>query len=492
MNDFTDQELLRDYAKRKSETAFAEIVRRHVDLVYSTALRMVRDADAAKDVTQNVFVALAQQARQLAERPALEGWLHGTARNLAVKIVRSEVRRRAREQEAVAMNQILSANPDINWTQLEPHLDEALGELSELDRDALMLRYFKNQDLRTVGKALGISDDAAQKRVSRAVERLREFLAKRGVTIGTSGLVVAVSANAVQAAPAGLALTVSAAVVVAGTTMATTSTVTLTATKAIAMTTLQKTLIAATVTILAGAGIYEAHQGSQLRDQVKLLQEQQAPLTEQIKQLQKERDDSLRALASLRDEETRPSNDSTEILRLRNEVAQLRAQRENTKTPTNQRPPPGAKIIARNSGARYLRKEDLANVGYATPVEAMQTITWALMKGSYDQANQGLLPEMVEAELRSPGNREDFEKKQSEMASLFKGIQILAQKNISADRVELKVKCDSDPIPNARVQDSGFMIQPLIKVGEEWKVGGSSREYTQEWEKEGNVFQYTP
>ena len=110
MNEATDQRLLYEYAEQKSETAFAELVRRHVDLVYSAALRMVRDADVAKDVTQNVFVALAQQARQLCARAALEGWLHCTARNLAGKTVRSEVRRRAREQEAVAMNQIFSAN----------------------------------------------------------------------------------------------------------------------------------------------------------------------------------------------------------------------------------------------------------------------------------------------------------------------------------------------------------------------------------------------
>src|SRR5262245_40035680 len=99
---------------------------------------MVRDPDAAKDVTQNVFVALAEQARQLCARPALEGWLHCTARNLAGKTIRSEVRRRVREQEAVAMNQPFSANPDSDWRRLESDLDEAIGELSDLDRDALL------------------------------------------------------------------------------------------------------------------------------------------------------------------------------------------------------------------------------------------------------------------------------------------------------------------------------------------------------------------
>ena len=208
VNDQTDQQLLLDYAERQSEAAFAALVQRYIDLVYSAAFRMVCDAHAAKDVTQSVFVALAQNARQLTDRPALAGWLHGTARNLAGKTIRSEVRRRAREQEAVVMNELLSAYPEANWEHIAPHLDEALSELSEPDRDAVLLRYFKNHDLRTVGATLGISDDAAQKRVSRAVERLREFFAKRGVTVSAGGLAVVISANAVQAAPVGLALTI--------------------------------------------------------------------------------------------------------------------------------------------------------------------------------------------------------------------------------------------------------------------------------------------
>ncbi len=161
MNNLTDHQLLADYAAQRSEAAFAELVRRHVDLVHSAALRLVRDAHAAQDVTQAVFLALAQNARQLTARPALEGWLHGTTRNLAANAVRSDLRRRAREQKAALMNELLSADPDTRWEPIAPHLDEALGELDEPDRDVLLLRYFKNHDLRTVGATLGISDDAA-------------------------------------------------------------------------------------------------------------------------------------------------------------------------------------------------------------------------------------------------------------------------------------------------------------------------------------------
>jgi len=215
VNSLSDQQLLRDYAGKRSEEAFAELVRRHVDLVYSAALRMVRDAHQAEDVTQGAFLALAQSAPQLADRPVLSGWLHRTAQNLAVKAVRTDVRRRAREQEAAAMNELLSAEPDGTWEQVAPHLDAALGELSEADRDALLLRYFGRKSAREMAQTLGISDEAAQRRVSRAVEHLREFFAKRGVTVGASGLVVVISANAVQAAPAGLAIAVTAVSVAA-------------------------------------------------------------------------------------------------------------------------------------------------------------------------------------------------------------------------------------------------------------------------------------
>src|SRR5439155_3638468 len=172
MNNLTDQQLLRDYTEARSETAFAQLVRRHVDFVYSAALRMVRDAPLAEDVTQGVFVALAQNARPLADHPALPGWLHCTAQNLAAKAVRSDVRRRAREQEAATMKELLSAEPEAAWEHIAPHLDAALGELVEADRYALLLRFFKNHDFRTIGVALGVSDDAVQKRVSSALERL--------------------------------------------------------------------------------------------------------------------------------------------------------------------------------------------------------------------------------------------------------------------------------------------------------------------------------
>jgi RNA polymerase sigma factor (sigma-70 family) len=325
MNGRTDQELLRDYSTSRSEPAFAELARRHVDFVYSAALRMLRDTHLAEDVTQGVFMALAQAAAQLAEHPVLSGWLHRTARNLAVKAIRTDARRRAREHEAAAMNELLSGESDASWEQIAPHLDDALGELDDPDRDALLLRYFERKSAREMAETLGISDEAAQKRVSRATERLREVFAKRGIAVGAGGLAVVLAANTVQSAPVGLVATISAAA--AAGTAVTAASITSAATT-IAMTTLQKVIVSTTIALIAGAGIYEAHQASQLRDQVQQLQEQQAPLAAQIQQLQQERDDATNRLAGLRDELAAAKKNPSEVVKLRGEVGQLRREKD--------------------------------------------------------------------------------------------------------------------------------------------------------------------
>jgi len=323
VNGRTDQELLRDYAERREEAAFAEFVRRHVDFVYSAALRMVRDGHLAEDVTQGVFVACAQNARQLSSHGVLLGWLHRTAQNLAANTVRSEVRRRAREQEAMAMHELISPAVDANWENIAPQLDQALGELSEADRDALWLHFFLRKSAREIGKTLGISDEAAQKRVSRAVERLRELFAKRGVTVGAGGLAVALAANGVQAAPFGLAAAITGASL-AGTAVVSTATVTATAIKIMAMTTLQKTLFTAALVAAVGTGVYQMREASALRQQVQALAQQQAPLAELNQQLTRERDETSAQLAALREEMAGLRQAAAELPRLRGEVTRLR------------------------------------------------------------------------------------------------------------------------------------------------------------------------
>jgi RNA polymerase sigma factor (sigma-70 family) len=337
MQEKSDAQLLRDYAECGTEAAFREIVMCYTDLVYSAAVRQVESADLAADIAQSVFLDLARKAKPVSERlttgSSLAGWLHRGTRYAALNHLRDTRRRLTNERQA--MEQFLTnSESSVDWEQIRPALDEALDSLGDEDREAVLLRYFKNLDFRAVGFTLGVSDDAAQKRVSRAVEHLREFFTKRGVTVGASGLVVLIAANAVQAAPAGLAATISSAAVLAGTTIAATASAT--TIKTIAMTTLQKALITTTLAVVAGAGIYKTRETSTLRSQVQTLQQQEAPLTVQIQQLQRERDEARIQLASIREEKERLTNNTAELLRLRGmagvarraigEAEQLRAQ----------------------------------------------------------------------------------------------------------------------------------------------------------------------
>ena len=292
---------------------------------------MVCDSHTAEDVAQNTFIALAKNVRQVRDRSVLSSWLHSTARNLAANTVRSEVRRRVREQEAAVMNELLANESEAAWKNIAPHLNDAIAELSDSDRDALLLRYFERKSAREMGQIFGTSEDAAKKRVSRAVERLREFFSKRGVTIGAGGLVVVISANAVQAAPVALATTISTAAIFAGKTIGASTTVA--ATKAIVMTTLQKALVMSVLTVAIGTGIYEVRRAVQLQNQVQTFQQQQGPLAEQIQQLQADHDNLKSGLDSLAAENARLKSHSneTELLKLRGEVAQLRQANAETK-----------------------------------------------------------------------------------------------------------------------------------------------------------------
>jgi len=291
-----DSALLRQYVETRSDAAFAALVARHVNLVYSVAVRCVGDPHQAEEIAQSVFLLLANRAPTLRHGKALSSWLFQTTRLTASNFIRSETRRHRRELEAHMQSQLNQPGDDL-WTRIAPLLDDAVARLSDADRRAILLRFYEGKSLREVGTALDASEDAARKRVARAVERLGEFFAKRGVTVGASGVAVILSANAVQAAPIGLAMTIStAAAALAGTAVHTSTLIA--ATETIAMTTLQKTLIGTALLAAIGTGIYEAHQASQLRGQLRTLQQAQAPLAEQIAQLQRERDEAMRRLAS--------------------------------------------------------------------------------------------------------------------------------------------------------------------------------------------------
>jgi RNA polymerase sigma factor (sigma-70 family) len=199
------QQLLKEYAETGSESAFRELVGRYVNLVYSTALRLVDgDTQLAEDVSQTVYIGLARKAGALSREVMLGGWLYRHTYHVATKAMRRERHRQAREREAVEMN-TLQNDPEAIARRVRPILDEALMHLGHEDRQAILLRFFEEQDFRAVGAALHVSEDAARMRVSRAVEKLHAVLTRRGVVLPAAGLSAALGAEAVKAAPAGLA-----------------------------------------------------------------------------------------------------------------------------------------------------------------------------------------------------------------------------------------------------------------------------------------------
>lgn len=212
-----DAELLRRFANERSQEAFAELVGRHVDLVHSAALRQTNgDEHLAKDATQIVFADLARKAGSLAGRRALAGWLFVSTRYAAAKLVRREQRRRRREMEAF-MNADANDEPAAaEWDRVRPVLDDAISALGEVDREAVLLRFFEGRGFADVGAKLRMSENAARMRVERALAKLEGTLARRGVVSASGALAVALAQQAVTGAPAGLAASVVSATMTTG------------------------------------------------------------------------------------------------------------------------------------------------------------------------------------------------------------------------------------------------------------------------------------
>ncbi|MGA2863840.1 MAG: sigma-70 family RNA polymerase sigma factor [Verrucomicrobiota bacterium] len=220
-----DMDLVREYVAGRSEPAFAALVSRHVNLVYSAALRRVGDAHLAEEITQAVFIILARKADSLGPKTVLSGWLYRTAQYAAADALKIQRRRLRRQQEAYMQSTLLDAPADKSWEQLSPMLDEAMLRLGQADRDAVVLRFFEGRSLSEVGSALGTNEEAAKKRVHRALEKLRRFFMARGVALPATVIAGAVSAHAVHAAPLQLAAAVTAGALKG--TVATASTLTL-------------------------------------------------------------------------------------------------------------------------------------------------------------------------------------------------------------------------------------------------------------------------
>jgi uncharacterized protein (TIGR03435 family) len=211
MSELDDHDLLAQYARENSQTAFTALVSRYLNLVYSVALRKTSDAGAAEEITQAVFIILAKKAGGMSRRVVLSGWLYHTTRLTAANYVRSEIRRQKREQEA-----FMQIDDAETWRNIAPVLEDAMARLGAKDRDAVVLRFFENKSLREVGLAMGASEDAAKMRVNRALARLRKIFGKRGLTLSGAAIAGAVSAHSVQAAPVALAKTISTVAVAQG------------------------------------------------------------------------------------------------------------------------------------------------------------------------------------------------------------------------------------------------------------------------------------
>jgi RNA polymerase sigma factor (sigma-70 family) len=202
-----DDTLLREYVEHRSEKAFADLVARHIDLVYSTALRMVQGTDLAEDVSQSVFIELARKAKGIRSGSTLAGWLYRVTRCQAANVVRRD--RVRREHETEAMNMTATDTESLaTWESIFPHLDEAMLILNDEDQNAILQRFFQGRSWREVGEALNLSEDAAQKRVGRALEKLRGYMVRQGVTVSACSMGAAIAVHAVHAAPASLISTV--------------------------------------------------------------------------------------------------------------------------------------------------------------------------------------------------------------------------------------------------------------------------------------------
>jgi len=311
----TDYELLQAYVAKGSQAAFSELVNRHLPLVWSAARRQMRDEHLTQDVAQQVFTLLAQKAVALGPHTIVPGWLYRTTSHVAARTQRGETRRREREQLAtIAMNEPPN-NPA--WTEVEPLLDEAMASLNDTDRDAVILRYFKNQSLREVGAALGSSEDAAQKRLARAVEKLHTFFTHRGKTVTTGAFIAALAGGAIQPVPAGMAAIISTTALSGVVLTAATSTATLATVQLMSIAALKPILVTGAALVMSAVIVVQHNRSAQLRAENEALQAQvqnaqtaPAAPTEPPRPAPASPEDDLR---------------QSELLRLRGEVARWRA-----------------------------------------------------------------------------------------------------------------------------------------------------------------------
>jgi len=310
------QKLLAEYVKGGSETAFRDLVTRYLDLVYSAAVRLMDgDAHLAKDVAQKVFLDLAKMARTLPEEVMLGGWLHRHTCYVAATTKRGERRRQARERQAAQMN-ALQDHSEFNLAEIAPMLDEAINLLENEDRTAILLRFFEQLDFRTVGQAIGSTDEAAKKRVNRALDKLHRMLTARGVTLSATALAGALAAEAVKAAPADL-VTKIAITSLGSTAISHAANLSLLKT----MTTSKLSFGLASALVVAGAVFSIKQHQSQVA-----LRDQNNSLRQQVEQLALQAQGLSNQLAQAQSAQNGDNGQLRELMRLRGEVGLLQKQ----------------------------------------------------------------------------------------------------------------------------------------------------------------------
>jgi RNA polymerase sigma factor (sigma-70 family) len=464
-----DMALLRDYAERGSEEAFATLVARHVNLVYSVALRTVRDNHLADEVAQAVFIILARKAGSLSSSTILAGWLCRTTRYVSANALTTRRRREQREEEAAMQSVPTQPEPNV-WLQIAPLLDPALAKLGRRDHDAVVLRFFEGRNLRDLGKALGTTEEGARKRVARAVEKLRKHFSKSGVTITSTALVGLVAANSIQAAPLTLAASISATATMKGAVLgASTLTLIKGTLKFMAWTKVKIVAAVAVVTacVLTPVAIQQTAQAAlrreneSLRDEVIQLRARASEKTEPL--------EPWRAAAtSLPPDEKQYQ----ELLRLRGQVGVLRAQNKELESARAESDRLRQLAASAGSGPAPARTEQVTQeafpqeswtfAGYATPEAALQSASWAMKTGDV----KAFIASMTD-ETRKQAQQELADKSESEIAEANKkemqkitGYRILKKTVVSDNEVRLQIHADGEP---------GDPIMIMKKVGDEWK-----------------------
>ncbi|HTI69152.1 MAG TPA: sigma-70 family RNA polymerase sigma factor [Candidatus Limnocylindria bacterium] len=425
-----------EFARTRDEAAFSELVSRYVDLVHSTSFRVTADPHLAEDVSQSVFLALAAQCSEIARRVErgmpLSAWLHTASRNRGANVVRGEVRRRAREQEAIGMHE--TKPEEVPWERIAPILDHALGELSEGDRQILLLRYFEHKTAGEIASRLGLAEAAAQKRLGRALEKLRIRFATRGVLASGTTFATAITAHGVQAAPIAFTSTLSNLVLASGATA---------------------TVAAGTTTVFSGLISSLLMTKSQIMTVCGVIAVLSVPLAIQQARLNRAR--YLAPTAVLTAGEADPlsvsveatggaaplESEADELARLRAEAARLQVQLAARRSAANTTPGPAqasALVVGRRVPA-----DALTYIGTETPAASVQTYFSIVRSGSVQELlGISLIPPDKYQEVSGRFASEDFQREIGpQLAKSFGSIQeieLLEEREISPRRRSLSVR----------------------------------------------------